>query len=128
MLDTYTRMLAKHRRIKASRDRGFHRENYLLSLEELKQIAAARVTRHAADSSAATRMGAMTDDAADSTRDGPTADLGVVADAMANADEASLESWRAETDLWDELAIADADYAAGNTISGEELRRRYGLS
>jgi hypothetical protein len=27
-----------------------------------------------------------------------------------------------------ELAAADADYAAGNTISGEELRRRYGLS
>ncbi|WP_006247718.1 type II toxin-antitoxin system Phd/YefM family antitoxin [Mycolicibacterium tusciae] len=27
----------------------------------------------------------------------------------------------------DELAQADADYAAGNTISGNEIRRRYGL-
>ena len=26
-----------------------------------------------------------------------------------------------------ELAQADADYAIGNTVSGEELRRRYGL-
>lgn len=43
MLDTYKRMLAEHRRIKASRDRGYHREDYLLSLEELEQIAAARV-------------------------------------------------------------------------------------
>lgn len=43
MLNTYMRMVAEHRRIKASRDRGFHREDYLLSLEELEQIAAARV-------------------------------------------------------------------------------------
>jgi antitoxin YefM len=28
----------------------------------------------------------------------------------------------------DELAQADADYAAGNTVSGEELRERYGLT
>jgi antitoxin YefM len=27
----------------------------------------------------------------------------------------------------DELAQADADYAAGSTVSGEELRKRYGL-
>jgi antitoxin YefM len=27
----------------------------------------------------------------------------------------------------DELAQADADYAAGSTVSGEELRNRYGL-
>jgi prevent-host-death family protein len=27
----------------------------------------------------------------------------------------------------EELAQADADYAAGNTIGGDELRRRYGL-
>jgi antitoxin YefM len=26
-----------------------------------------------------------------------------------------------------ELAQATADYAAGNTVSGDELRRRYGL-
>lgn len=30
--------------------------------------------------------------------------------------------------LVDELAAADAEYAAGQTVSGEELRRRYGLS
>lgn len=28
----------------------------------------------------------------------------------------------------DELNQADADYAAGNTITGEDLRKRYGLS
>jgi hypothetical protein len=65
----------------------------------------------------------MTDDAAGST----PAHFDAVADAMDKADQTSRESWRAETDLWDELAVADADYAAGNTISGEELRRRYGL-
>ncbi len=30
--------------------------------------------------------------------------------------------------LVDELAKADAEYAAGETVSGAELRRRYGLS
>ncbi|MHA7653096.1 type II toxin-antitoxin system Phd/YefM family antitoxin [Mycobacterium sp. ML4] len=29
--------------------------------------------------------------------------------------------------LADELTQADVDYAAGNTISGNEIRRRYGL-
>lgn len=43
MLDTYMRMVAEHRRIKAGRDRGFNPEDYLLSLAELHQIAAARV-------------------------------------------------------------------------------------
>jgi antitoxin YefM len=28
----------------------------------------------------------------------------------------------------EELAQADADFAAGNSVSGDELRRRYGLS
>ena len=42
-LDTYLRMLAEHRRIMDSRGRGFRRDDYLLSLEELEQIAAARV-------------------------------------------------------------------------------------
>ncbi|HPX38219.1 MAG: type II toxin-antitoxin system Phd/YefM family antitoxin [Mycobacterium sp.] len=28
----------------------------------------------------------------------------------------------------EELAQADADYAAGKTVTGEDLRRRYGLS
>ena len=27
-----------------------------------------------------------------------------------------------------ELKQADADYAAGNTVSGEEIRERYGLT
>ncbi|OZF26295.1 YfbU family protein [Rhodococcus sp. 14-2483-1-2] len=43
MLDTYTRMTTEHRRIKASQDRGYRPKDYLLSLDELKQIAAARV-------------------------------------------------------------------------------------
>ena len=60
----------------------------------------------------------MTDDAADSTRDdGPAADLGMAADAMTEDNQQTI----------DELAAAEADYAAGNTISGEEVRRRYGL-
>jgi uncharacterized protein YfbU (UPF0304 family) len=42
MLDVYTRMLAEHRRIKDSRERGFHPDDYLLSADELGQIAAAR--------------------------------------------------------------------------------------
>ncbi len=54
-------------------------------------------------------------------------ELGAVADAQAGAGETSTESWTAETDLRNELSAADADFAAGNTISGEELRRRYGL-
>jgi uncharacterized protein YfbU (UPF0304 family) len=43
VLDTYMRMLAEHRRIKDSRDRGSRRDDYLLSMDELEQIAAARV-------------------------------------------------------------------------------------
>lgn len=43
VLDTYMRMLAEHRRIKDSRNRGFRLDDYLLSMEELEQIAAARV-------------------------------------------------------------------------------------
>jgi uncharacterized protein len=43
VLDEYMRMLAEHRRIKDSRSRGSRRDGYLLSMEELEQIAAARV-------------------------------------------------------------------------------------
>ena len=43
MLDIYLRMLAEHRRIKDSRGRGSGRDGYLLSMEELEQIAGARV-------------------------------------------------------------------------------------
>ena len=42
-LDTYLRMLAEYRRIKDSRERGFGRSGYLLTLEELERVAAARV-------------------------------------------------------------------------------------
>lgn len=42
LLDTYMRVVAEHRRIKAGRDGGFHREDYLLSLDELQRIADAR--------------------------------------------------------------------------------------
>jgi antitoxin YefM len=30
-------------------------------------------------------------------------------------------------DIAEELKKADADYAAGNTVSGEQIRQRYGL-
>ncbi|WP_373234660.1 YfbU family protein [Mycobacterium marinum] len=43
VLDTYVRMLAEYRRIMDGRGRGFRRDDYLLSLDELEQIAAARV-------------------------------------------------------------------------------------
>lgn len=43
MLDTYLRMLSEYRRVMDSRERGFGRRDYLLSHEELEQIAAARV-------------------------------------------------------------------------------------
>lgn len=43
MLDTYTRMLAEYRRIKDNRDRGFGLDDHLLSMDELEQIAAARI-------------------------------------------------------------------------------------
>ncbi|MCI4675953.1 hypothetical protein [Candidatus Mycolicibacterium alkanivorans] len=34
----------------------------------------------------------------------------------------------ADRKLVQELRRADEDYAAGNTVSGEELRKRFGLS
>ncbi len=43
VLDTYLRMLSEYRRIMDSRERGVRRIDYLLSLEELEQIADARV-------------------------------------------------------------------------------------
>lgn len=42
LLDVYMRMLAEYRRIKDRRKPGFDRYDYLLTLEELQQIAAAR--------------------------------------------------------------------------------------
>lgn len=43
VLDMYLRMLSEYRRIMDGRERGFSRLDYLLSQEELEQIAAARV-------------------------------------------------------------------------------------
>ena len=43
MLDTYMRMLAEYRRVMDGRQRGFDRYDYLLTLDELQQIADARV-------------------------------------------------------------------------------------
>lgn len=43
VLDVYMRMLAEYRRIMDSRRRGFSRTDFLLSLEEMGQIAEARV-------------------------------------------------------------------------------------
>lgn len=43
MLDTYLRMLSEFRRIMDSRKWGVHRNDYLSSLEELEQMADARV-------------------------------------------------------------------------------------
>ena len=43
MLDTYMRMLAEYRRVMDGRKRGFDRYDYLLTLDELQQIADARV-------------------------------------------------------------------------------------
>jgi len=43
MLDTYMRMLAEYRRIMNRRKRGFDRYDYLLTLDELQQIADASV-------------------------------------------------------------------------------------
>lgn len=55
--------------------------------------------------------------------------LGAVADAIAGADEETIDEWRAETGLWIafDLAAADADPAPGNAIDGERLRRRHRL-
>lgn len=43
MLDVYGRMLAEYRRIMNSRERGYSRLDYILQIEELERIAAARV-------------------------------------------------------------------------------------
>lgn len=42
-LDVYLRMLAEYRRIMDSRSRGFNLDDYLLSMDELEQIVAARI-------------------------------------------------------------------------------------
>ena len=59
------------------------------------------------------------------TRHGRTAAVLMSADDLDSLQE-TLHALRIPG-LVDELAQADADYAAGNTVSGEDLRRRYGL-
>jgi hypothetical protein len=43
MLEVYTRMLAEFRRVMDGRKRRLGRFDYLLTLDELRQVAAARV-------------------------------------------------------------------------------------
>jgi hypothetical protein len=92
----------------------------------------ADVRAYVADTAAARadEQSAWTDDLAADVRADPTAELVAVADALAGADEEVIDDWRAETDLWEaaELAAADADYASGNTVCGEDCRRGYGSS
>jgi antitoxin YefM len=60
------------------------------------------------------------------TRHGRVAAVIMSADDLESLNE-TLHALRTPG-LTDELAQADVDYAAGNAISGDELRRRYGLS
>ncbi len=60
------------------------------------------------------------------TRHGRAAAVLMSADDLDSLNE-TLHALRTPGVL-DELHQADSDYAAGNTISGEELRNRYGLS
>ena len=60
------------------------------------------------------------------TRHGRVAAVIMSADDLESLNE-TLHALRTPG-LIDELRQADADYAAGDTVSGEELRRRYGLT
>jgi antitoxin YefM len=59
------------------------------------------------------------------TRHGRVAAVIMSADDLDSLNE-TLHALRT-TGIAEELAQADADYAAGNTVSGEEIRKRYGL-
>ncbi len=59
------------------------------------------------------------------TRHGRVAAVLMSADDLESLNE-TLHALRAPG-LVDELQQADADFAAGNTVSGEDLRRRFGL-
>jgi antitoxin YefM len=59
------------------------------------------------------------------TRHGRVAAVIMSADDLDSLNE-TLHALRTPGVL-EELAQADADYAKGNTVSGEDLRRRYGL-
>ncbi|ORA22893.1 type II toxin-antitoxin system Phd/YefM family antitoxin [Mycobacterium aquaticum] len=60
------------------------------------------------------------------TRHGRVAAVLMSADDLDSLNE-TLHALRAPGHV-DELNQSDADYAAGNTITGEDLRKRYGLS
>jgi prevent-host-death family protein len=59
------------------------------------------------------------------TRHGRVAAVIMSADDLDSLNE-TPHALRTQVSL-EELAQADADYAAGNTISGEEIRKRHGL-
>lgn len=59
------------------------------------------------------------------TRHGRVAAVIMSADDLESLNE-TLHALRTPG-VTDELAQADADYAAGNTISGNDIRQRYGL-
>jgi Antitoxin Phd_YefM, type II toxin-antitoxin system len=64
-------------------------------------------------------------DGAVSTRHGRVAAVIMSADDLDSLNE-TLHALRTPG-IAEELAQADADYAAGNTVTGEEIRKRYGL-
>ena len=59
------------------------------------------------------------------TRHGRVAAVIMSADDLESLNE-TLHALRTPG-ITEELARADADYAAGNTVSGEQIRERYGL-
>ncbi len=59
------------------------------------------------------------------TRHGRVAAVIMSADDLESLNE-TLHALRTPG-IGEELAQADADYAAGNTVSGEQIRQRYGL-
>ena len=60
------------------------------------------------------------------TRHGRVAAVIMSADDLESLNE-TLHALRTQG-VVEELAQADADYAAGKTVTGDDLRRRYGLS
>lgn len=60
--------------------------------------------------------------------DDPMGAQGVVGDAQSATHETADGSAGADVLAVAVLTAADMDYANGNTIKGEDLRRRYGLS
>lgn len=74
----------------------------------------------------ADKRGEEPDDKTGGTGDAAV-DLGAVADAMAGADQGTIDGWRAETDLWRaaELAAADADLLPQSTPAQLSSTQRF---